>query len=229
MIVIVVVAGLLALPSVWAVFVILVSIPCFLLIGARWVALGSEQGPVALGFAIVTIAINALYTGCCLEPDMYVLLPLCLGWAVIALPLIVGLGTAWITLASRADVLPRRFRRPAGFSVFVLAMLPFLTILTMWPLRVAFLAARPGLESLADQVAAGKAVNFPQQVGLFRIEGSAFKPPSGNIGLMIDPNPAGSTGFVRTRPVPRPVGRDPIIGSNLYVELGWGWSYREED
>ncbi len=54
-------------------------------------------------------------------------------------------------------------------SVVVLTMLPMLTQVTLWPLHVAFLTARPALDILADQVAAGKPVSFPQQAGVYRV------------------------------------------------------------
>ena len=47
------------------------------------------------------------------------------------------------------------------------------------------------------------------------------------VGLLIDPNPA-SVGFVRTRPG-APPGAVPLIGSDLDVNLGNGWSYRADD
>ena len=52
---------------------------------------------------------------------------------------------------------------------------------------------------------------------------------SGNVGLLIDPNPSGDPGFVRVRPGTPPDVRGPIIGSDLNVELGAGWSYRGDD
>ena len=52
---------------------------------------------------------------------------------------------------------------------------------------------------------------------------------SGTVGLMIDANPNQTLGFVRSHPgAPRGVG-NPIIGSDVYEELGWGWSYRGND
>ena len=88
----------------------------------------------------------------------------------------------------------------AWLSVGVLALLPLFTLLTLWPLRLGFAASRPALEHIADQVAAGQTITYPQQVGLFRIAGSVVDPSSGSVGLLIDPNPNGYTGFVRVRP-----------------------------
>jgi hypothetical protein len=46
---------------------------------------------------------------------------------------------------------------------------------------------------------------------------------------MTDPDPSNPSGFVRVRAGSSPNGSDPIIGSNLHIDLGWGWSYREDD
>jgi len=98
------------------------------------------------------------------------------------------------------------------------------------------LAAPPGLpHRQADPgtsgrpIAAGQAVGFPQQAGLFRVAGSTVDPISGNVGLMIDPNPNGPTGFVRVRPGTPRNRRGPFGWDDLDVALGWGWEYREEE
>ena len=124
--------------------------------------------------------------------------------------------------------MPRRFEA-AWVSVGVLAFLPLLTLVTLWPLLLGFVTARPALEHLADQVAAGRTIAYPQQVGLFRIAGSVVDHVSGNVGLLIDPNPSGYTGFVRVRPGTPSNARGPIIGSDLNVDLSAGWSYRGDD
>ncbi len=43
---------------------------------------------------------------------------------------------------------------------------------------------------------------------------------------MIDPNPDGYAGFVRGAPAGP---GDPILGTDLHVDLGGGWSYRADD
>ncbi len=60
--------------------------------------------------------------------------------------------------------------------------------------------ARPARDRLANQVAATPVASVPRWLGPFRVARSAVDPASGNVGLMIDPNPGGPTGLVRIRP-----------------------------
>jgi hypothetical protein len=230
MIAIAVVAVLLALGNVWGVIAVVFSIPCLALIGSQWLFFRGHRRAAGIVFWGLAIFINALYLVSSITPDVYVAGPLFLAWFVITVPMIAGPGVAWARLATREGAVPRRAGPAAGLSVFGLAMLPLLTLGTFWPLHVAFAISRPSLERLADQVAAGKAVGFPRQAGLFRVRGAAVNPATGNVGLMIDPNPSGPTGFVRDGPAAyQPGAGGPIIGSDLLIELGSGWSYREED
>jgi hypothetical protein len=114
-----------------------------------------------------------------------------------------------------------------GSSVAALAVFPLVTVFTLWPLRLAFLVSRPTLETLANQIAAGKSMTYPQRGGLFRFETSSINSSTGNIGLLIEPNPAHPTGLVRKSP--RGDRSGPISSSGLGVDLGWGWEYRQED
>ena len=127
----------------------------------------------------------------------YRLAPLFLGWLVIIAPTVDALGWVWARLATREGAAPRRSPPTAWLSAIALCLLPPVTLLTYWPLRLAFLTVRPALDRLADQVAAGKAAGFPQWVGPFRVARSAVDPVSGHVGLMIDPNPTGPMGLVR--------------------------------
>jgi hypothetical protein len=145
------------------------------------------------------------------------------------MPAIMAAGLARCRLLTRDGLVPQPFEAAAWLSVGVLAFLPLFTLLALWPLRLGFVTARPALEHLADQVASGQTIAYPQQVGLFLITGSIVDAGSGNVGLLIDPNPSGYTGFVRVGPGPPAVVRGPIIGSDLNVELGAGWSYRGDD
>jgi hypothetical protein len=190
MIAIAVVAGLLALAVVSPALAILVSIPCVALIGSWWLVRRERLRIAGVGFWVLAIAINALYIACCIAPVWGLLPGLFLGYWVIALPVLGGLGLAWGILSTRSNAIPRRWRGLAATSLVLLTALPLVTVGTLWPLRLAFVAARPELDRLADQVAARKAVGFPQQVGAFRFAGAGFDHPSGNVGLMIDPNPS---------------------------------------
>jgi hypothetical protein len=90
---------------------------------------------------------------------------------------------------------------------------------------VAFFTARPTLELIADEVAAGQKIVFPQRAGLFRVVGSYLDEATSSVGLMIGP-----TGFVRVCPgAPTKLSSHPIIGTEVDVDLGGGWWYREDD
>ncbi len=107
----------------------------------------------------------------------------------------------------------------------LVVLLPILTLSTLWPLRVAFLAARSSMDRLADQVAAGKPVGYPRRVGPFRIEAPAIAPVSGYVGLKVAPKGI-DTGFVRIHDGVRPTTHGPFVGVNFDIYLGGGWWYR---
>jgi hypothetical protein len=183
MIAIGVMAVLLILPSGWGITVIALSLSCLILIAGQWLVFRGHRHLAAFGFWFLAILINGLYAAACIAPNLYLLILVLLGWLVIVISTIMGLGAAWATLSTREGAVPRR-SIPAAWSSFLgLAVLPALTLSTFWPLHIAFLTARPTLELLADQVAAGQAAGFPQRAGLFRLAGSAVDPVSGNVGL----------------------------------------------
>jgi hypothetical protein len=229
MIAVVLVAIPLALPDGWGIVIAALSLAYLSVIGAGWMIYRGWRRQAAVSFWTVAASSNALYAGCCIAPDYYLLIFLLLGWMVIIFPAIIAFGAAWAILASRPGAFPRRSGEVYGLVVFLLASLPVLTLGTLWPLRMAFVAARPTLERLADQVAAGQTVNFPQQAGPFRLVKSAVDPVSGHIALMTDPNTSGPKGFVRVRPASPSSLAGPIVGSNLDVGLGGEWDYRDED
>jgi hypothetical protein len=109
--------------------------------------------------------------------------------------------------------------------------MPVATALTFWPLQFAFLAARPGLERLADQVKAGVSIAYPRRVGIFHILGSRLDQATGNVALLTDTSPGGPAGFVRNRAGrPSPYGCfSPIRGDADHVSLWGGWCFHVED
>jgi hypothetical protein len=229
MIAVVIAAVLLALLRVWAVIAIPLAIPVLAQIGANRLVFQRRRSLVARVFWGAAILINVLYAALCVAPDYYVLHILFVTWLLIAVPTIGPLGMAWAELSTQESSVPRRSQAAIGFSILLLNVLPIITLWTLWPLRLGLLVARPSLETLADQVAAGQTVGFPHQAGLFRVAGSAIDPATGDIGLLIDPSPSGYGGFVRG-PSGAPPGKGgPIIGTELDVYLGWGWSYRQDD
>jgi hypothetical protein len=246
MLAVVVVAGLLALYRWMGPMVIALPFPCLAGVGAQWVCFRGQPSLTGLGaqplviraqqrfaafaFWVPAILINVLYDALCVVPEAYALPAMFLGWVVFAGPTIGALGSAWVTLPTCQDATPRRSSAvPAWFAVLALSGMPLVTLWTLWPLHLAFRASRPSLERLADQVATGQVSEFPQWAGLFRIAGSAIEPKTGNVSLMIEPNPDGPTGFVRASAA-NPQNRAGLFrGGDLCVDLGWGWDYWEED
>jgi hypothetical protein len=219
----------LALPNGLGIVVAALSLPCLCVIGSQWMINRGRRRLATTSFWAVAISSNVLCAGWCLTPDVYLLTLLFLVSIVIVVPAIASFGTAWLILSSRPGAVPRRSAEVSALVVFLLAFLPIVTVGIMWPLRIAFIATRPALERLADQVVAGQSVTFPQRVGPFRLVKAAVDPVSGNVALMTDSNPNGPKGFVRVRPADPPIYAGPIVGSNLDIVLGWGWWYRDED
>jgi hypothetical protein len=226
------IAGILALPGVAGLLAGLLFLASLHLIGARWIVEGGTRNrPLAAGtFWAVALCVNLIAVAFCLPPDYLILggaiFP---GTLFVGIPAIVAFGIAWVQLMDGRGAVPPRSTEVAGILVFLLALLPMLTIGTLWPLRVAFLTSRPALERLADQIAAGKTVVFPQHAGWFQINDAAVDPVSGNLGLMIEPDRSHPAGFVRLGPGPAAGPNVPICGSDLHVGLGWQWSYRQDD
>ncbi len=233
MIAIAVVAALLALPAVWRWIVTVLSIPFLSWTGARWLVVRGHRHLGRYGFWSVTVVTNFVAVFSCIEPRPGSYTITALGLVVDAIPTIAALGWAWTLLATQDDAGPRPSRafyaasvESAGLTVFLLAVLPILTIWTLWPLHVAFLAARSGMDRLADQVAAGKPVGFPRRVGVFTLVSSSVEPVSRYPGLLIRANPHAGPGFVRVHPGVTPNTHGSIVGVTFDVYLGGGWWYR---
>ena len=113
--------------------------------------------------------------------------------------------------------------------VLGVAVLPLTMVITLWPLRVAFSVSRPALERLADRVAAGQVLATSEWAGLIHVVGSAVDSATGNVGLIVDPDPSGRSGFVRLGPgVPPGQTAGPFFNQSVN-SLGGRWSYQEED
>jgi hypothetical protein len=148
------------------------------------------------------------------------------------IPLILGFGTAWAVAATRRKAVGRRSPLVAWPLVIVLAALPLTMAFTPWPLRVAFLASKPALDRLADRVAVGQAPRGGVWAGLFMVSGSIIDPATGNIGLIIDADPSGRSGFVRFgRGFKAPQGRrhGPFYNLDFDLDMSGGWAYQTED
>jgi hypothetical protein len=151
----------------------------------------------------------------------------------VGIPMILGFGTAWSFSDTRrhaTDGWPPKLSWPLlSFVLAVtMAVTPLITLWTFWPLRVAFLVSWPALERLADHIESGHTVPFPVQAGLFRVVGSATDSRTGSVGLTIDPNPSGRSGFVRYLP-----GNTSGPGCGPFHSLFMGmrrrWTFEVED
>jgi hypothetical protein len=234
MIAVLVIAVLLALPGEWRVAVATLSpllLPCLAVVTAQRLLLRGRRRPAGICFWVPAVLVNLLFAVLCIDPGSLLPAVLFLVGVCVVMPTLAGFGVAWAILATRIGVAARRSPAVAWLSVIVLAVMPVATAWTLWPFRLVFLTAKPSMERLANQVASGKAVGSPRWVGPFRVAGSAVDPATGNVALLIDPNPNGPTGFIRDmggRSVPYDCFR-PIRGDWLHVDLGGGWCYHEED
>jgi hypothetical protein len=224
-------AALTALPPVLSLILIVLAIPCLSVPVAWWLVSRQERRLAGFGFWSLAALTNLVVVIECIAPDDD---SLALSFVVslfIAIPTIAALGSAWAALMVRDDTVRRADRHAAGYWVLLMGALPLLTLATLWPLHVAFFFVEPGLNRLADQVAAGKPVGYPHRVGPYLIESSAIAPISGYVGLLTDSprgpfQPFARTGFVRLPPDPKPNTHGPILGINFDVYLGGGWWYR---
>ena len=233
MIAIAILAVWLALPTVLRV----ISMATFDLIPLvdrpRRMVLKPRRRVARWGFLVAATTINLYVAVCCIVPDsnsvaFSLIFP---GLLLMGIPMIAALGTSWARLLADdegADSV--QLRDAAGVAVFLIALLPMVTRLTLWPLQLAFLASRPGMERLAKQVAAGTPVSTPQRAGVFQVVASAVEPVAPHyVGLITNPKGYSytRTGFVKLHPGTRPRTDGPFLGSNCDVYLGEGWWYRD--
>ncbi len=178
------------------------------LIGVLWWIFHGFRRVSAACFGLVAALSNIATAGLCIHR-------LCMGgvflmllvW-LLAFPLVFSAGAAWATTATRRETRSQRATFWAWPLVVASGILPLTMLLTPWPLRLAFLASARALDRLANRVAAGQGITSPEWAGLFRVVATAVDPSSGNVGLIIDRDPSGRSGFVRVGASPgaRPLG-----------------------
>lgn len=148
---------------------------------------------------------------------------------LLILPVVLGYGAAWVVAATGSDAAPRRSRLLAWSLVLAPVTLPVSMMATAWPLQIAFLAARPAFDRLADRIAAGEQLARPEWAGVFRVTRADFNVSSGEVRLMIDADPLGNTGFLRlATPVPS-LGVRPNVVVTFRLSRDDRWWYVEED
>ena len=225
-----VLSALQAIPKLWLVVYLFVATPCLALIVARRLVIERQRQAAAIWFGVVATSINVLYAALCICPDSYLLTIASLASLFMVIPVIVSFGAAWVILATRQIAVRRRAPEIARISVLALAVAPLATLLSLWPLHLYFLFARPAMEQMADQAAAGLPFGGPTWIGVVRVQGADVNPRTGEVALFCEPNRSHPAGFVRagtTASAGR--GAPTIAGSNLKVNLGYRWSYREDD
>ena len=229
MVLIAIAACLLAMPTLVFVAVLLVS-PLVAPFLARRMVSRRHRKPAAYCFGAFAAAINVFYITSCFTPIYFAIVGLCAGWAILAIAPTVALGSAWASLATAADAVPRRSPAFAWIVVILLTVVPLVTLWTLWPIRLLFLAARPEMEQLASQVVAGQRLDVPRSVGLFQFAGTKFDPASGDVALFIEPNPSHPRGFLwkRSGMLASRAGCG-MYGSDMSIDLGQGWWYLEDD
>lgn len=230
MILIAALAVLLAFPG-WLLFLLLVGLAPSVLavLVSRWLVFRERRRLAAICFWGASILVNVGYVACCLTPQIMLLSMLFFLWILVLLPAILAPAAAWARLACREGAIRRRSRAGVNSCVCVMALFPVVTLGTLWPLYLAFFLSRPSLERLADQVAAGHAVTQWRRAGVYSIAKSDLDPGSGNVGLFVDPNPSGASGFLRVRSGSPPYYPGRPFATDMSVDLPGGWQYRVED
>jgi hypothetical protein len=231
MIAVAIMAGLLALPGGLSVLGAALCFTALALYTAWRLQTRGQRRLVGFCFGSLALLTNVSYTALCIAPEFARLVLLFLVWLLVLGPSLSEFGIAWANLVARQISASPRPNGTAWLLVFALTIIPAVTVLTVWPLRLGFLMARPALESLADQVAAGQPVPGPRWVGPFRVARLKVDSGTGNVGLMIYPYPNGPVGLVRdggrgSRP---PRCYSPFRGDWLDLRLGYGWCYHDED
>ena len=228
MVLIAIAAFVLAMPTVISVGILLASPLVAPFLARRFVARGQRK-PAAYCFGAFAGSINVFYIVSCFTPIYDAIVSLCAGWAIFAIVSSIALGSAWASLSSAVGSVPRRSPAFAWLVVLVLTVMPLLTLWTLWPMRLVFFAARPEMERLASQVAAGQPFGG-QSVGLFHFAGSRLRPLVRRHRIFIDPDPSHPRGFLRKAAGPLAVRAGcGLRGSNMSVHLGGGWWYLEDD
>ncbi len=228
---------------------------CLVALLSRWLVLRDRRRLATILFWSAAIPINIGYAGCCAMPTIELTFHLWLGWSLAALPLVVTLADAWALLATRQGTPRGRSWILLGPCVFALAILPSITLSTLWPLRAAFFVSKPYLERLADQVhqnaivtartraSSSKAappggagatvvVDLPRWAGVYRVDRASDGPEEGSVHLWINSDSTMPIAFVRVAPA-FPL-FDPSYARTfrffcIELDLGGGWWYREPD
>jgi hypothetical protein len=218
------VAGLLALYQAIGPPALIVMSFSLCLTGLGWLAVSGHPRRAAWTFAVSACLANVSVGIICAYLYSLGGIILMVLASTLTIPQAIGCGSAWAAARSPTRRLPRE---AAWLIVAALSLLPLSMMLTLWPLRLAFLISRPAMDRLADRVAAGEAVMNPEWAGLYYVVGTKREPSSGNIALIIDADTAGNSGFVRK--TGSADGSGPMTNLNFNEHVGGRWRYQNED
>jgi hypothetical protein len=185
-----------------------------------WALIKGHRRPAGWGLAIAAVVGNASVA----ILDVYMLSILGISLMVLAcsltIPAMLGCGSVWAGgRAPRGEI--------ACWAVILgLALSPLAMMITHWPLRLAFLISRPAMDRLAGRVAAGKAPKGPVWAGVYRVVGTDLDARTGNVGLIIDPDSSGRSGFVLVNSA---MFLGPFFNLNFNEHMVGRWRYQQED
>ena len=232
MIAVAVIAGVLVLLETSWGFMVLCGLWSVVLATIFWAHLRHQRTRAFRAFGIASMAVNCSFAWLSVYAlNLWGMAGMFLGM-LCGMPMILGFGTAWAAAATRRDSVRRRSPFLAWPLVIVLVTLPTTMLFTHWPLRLAFFASRPALDRLADRAAAGQILPYPTRAGLFVVIGWEVDWSTGNVGLIIDPDASGRTGFVRLGPgskISGPGHIGPLFNLAADWEMVAGWQYQTED
>src|SRR4051812_10831418 len=152
------VAGLLAIPRGLLGIMAFLSIPLLSPLAAWWLVRSGNRRVAASCLWVPATIANVSVASCMIAPDGWFAIQVFAISSFVLLPTLLSLGFAWAILATRGTP-PRAWSRPLiWLSAIAASLAPSATAVSAWPLRAAFLVARPGLDRLAGRVAAGQPV-----------------------------------------------------------------------
>ena len=194
-----------------------------LIVWAGWRVARTRRRIAFWGLIGTSILISLPAAWLCIHPVRTVGPLLVVVWLLVSAPPLLGFLAAW-TFGSHP---PSSVRMQT--LVWLFAALPW-SMITGWPLIVAFFVVRPSLERLADQITVGVPVTFPRQVGPFTILAAKCDPAQPRtVALMVHNDPNGPAGFVRQVGPPPDFNHKLILSTGFRIPLTSEWDYRNED
>jgi len=195
-----------------------------------WQWTRGHPGIAGRGFAVLAILTNTVVAVLCIYyMNMVGIVGMVLG-SICGIGPGLGFGSVWAAAHTRVDTGIRMSYLAAWIMVIGVCFAPASMAITLWPLRIAFLVSKPAFDRLAFRIARGENIQWPEFAGLYRVIGSEVEPTNQNIGLVIDSNASGRSGFVRLR-----LGnleekrRGPFFNLDYDIPMGQGWCYQVED